>query len=333
MMVAETWIMTIVFAAIGANFKLPTGPLKLLRMLRLARLVRLLRTFPELMTLVKGMVVACRAVLSSLVLVVILVYVFGIVLHMFLKDNASIAHLFETLPKCMWTLTLSGVFLDNLQDALDSLMEHEQFFSVFVFFLFILLASITVMNMLIGILCEVVSAVKAEQEETLAVDLMKSTVLVMLKHLDADMQGDISREEMQMVLEDRDALEVLTTLQVNPFHLTDLMEMYFQEGDSTLTIEFVMELILSCRGNRQLTMRDMLDGQTFVRWELKSRVDLLDRKLEYMLLNVSRQMVMSHASSASASNNKVSATNPTAFTEDSLITKRGAKEPEIQVVA
>jgi len=78
LMVAETWVMPVVFSIVGGSVSLPTGPLRLLRLLRLSRLVRLVRTLPELLTMFKGMFVASRAVGCSMLMVLLLLYVFGI---------------------------------------------------------------------------------------------------------------------------------------------------------------------------------------------------------------------------------------------------------------
>ena len=55
----------------------------MVRLLRLARMTRLLRALPELVTLIKGMIVATRAVGCCMLLLVLLIYVFAIVMHMF----------------------------------------------------------------------------------------------------------------------------------------------------------------------------------------------------------------------------------------------------------
>merc|ERR1719473_1448938 len=55
------------------------GFLRLLRLLRLSRMARLMRSVPELVTLIKGMVAATRSVFSTLVLLVLFMYVFAII--------------------------------------------------------------------------------------------------------------------------------------------------------------------------------------------------------------------------------------------------------------
>merc|ERR1712137_1507372 len=88
LMVLEYGVMPILLPLIQSGSSAPpTAFLRLLRLLRLTRLVRLLGSVPELVTIIKGMRAALRAVISTFVLIVILVYVFGILLSLLLKDD------------------------------------------------------------------------------------------------------------------------------------------------------------------------------------------------------------------------------------------------------
>merc|ERR1712139_744459 len=109
---------------------------------------------------------------------------------------------------------MDGTFMDSMGSTLMKMRDEKKYSMVCVFMVFMLLSAVTVMNMLIGVLCEVVSAVGQAEKENAAVDLVKHTVLLMLMHLDADASGEISKSELQQVLEDPDALRVLTELQV-----------------------------------------------------------------------------------------------------------------------
>ncbi|CAJ1401227.1 unnamed protein product [Effrenium voratum] len=231
LMIAETWILTLVVLSIGGvQGTMPTGPLRLLRLLRLSRLVRLLREMPELLTLINGMRVAARAVSSALLLVILLNYVFAIVLLMFLADIPEVTDHFGTLGLCMWTLALDGTFMDGTKDILQELrILDTQGYSwllgwgmISVFTLYVLLTNVTVMNMLIGILCEVVSEVKREDEEGVAIDFMKEHLRTMLTEIDKDNNENISKTELQAVVDDERAQKVLSELQVKPEDVIDL---------------------------------------------------------------------------------------------------------------
>merc|ERR1712003_287953 len=91
MMIFETWIMFVVVAAAGGGGQSlgNAGMLRILRLLRLsrmARMARLLRSMPELLILIKGMVAALRSVFFTLLLLVILMYVFAILFRQMTMD-------------------------------------------------------------------------------------------------------------------------------------------------------------------------------------------------------------------------------------------------------
>ena len=81
--------------------------------------------------------------------------------------------------------------------------------------------------MLIGILCEVVTAVGQEEREEAAISLMKKTVLLELKKFDADGSGTISQEELEKVLCSRQTLRVLEKLDIDEVCLRELTGMLF----------------------------------------------------------------------------------------------------------
>jgi hypothetical protein len=59
------------------------------------------------------------------------------------------------------------------------------------FFLYVLLTNITVMNMLIGSVCEGVAEVKQRDEKNSAVDYLKRNLRELLIELDNDQNGQL----------------------------------------------------------------------------------------------------------------------------------------------
>lgn len=296
LMVAETWVLTLVVLFIGGiGGGMPTGPLRLLRLLRLSRLVRLLREMPELLTLINGMRVAARAVSSALLLICLLNYVFGIVLLMFLGNIVEISDHFGTLGLCMWTLIFSGTFLDGMKDVVDLLRTLELhgyswllgWGMISIFSMYVLLTNVTVMNMLIGILCEVVSEVKREDEEGVAIDFMKEHLRTMLTDLDQDKNENISKKELQAVVEDERAQKVLSELQVKPEDVIDLTEYLFEEDEDAgreqeVTREELLEVILKIRGGRTISNQDIIDVRCDIRRIVQRQTGLVLREVNHL---------------------------------------------------
>jgi len=264
MMVGETWVMLILFAIIGGTSgSVSIGPLRLLRLLRLARMTRLMRAMPELMTMVKGMRVASRAVTSSLLMLLLLVYVYAIALLSFLREEEGVAQYFSSLSRCMWTLLMDGTFMDSTGSLMHELLERDKYHIVLIFMSFVLLSSMTMMNMLIGVLCEVVSAVAAAEREEAAISLVKQTLLVMLKRLDTDGSQTLTREELFAVIHDPASLQVLLDLKVDVPYLLEFQNMLFEGHSNEIPIRAIMDLILSSRGDRAATVQDIIDASSF----------------------------------------------------------------------
>merc|ERR1712086_137489 len=154
-----------------------------------------------------------------------------------------------------------GIFMDNIGELLRTLLDRGLWYMVCSFMVFVLLAQMTVMNMLIGVLCEVVSAVAQAEKDELAIRTLKETVLQLLLDLDADGSGMIEVDELEQVLADRNAIAILEGLNVNIEYLVNWMSMYYDTTPS-LSIRFVMNTILVARGDRVPTMEDLVNANT-----------------------------------------------------------------------
>ena len=66
------------------------------------------------------------------------------------------------------------------------LLDSEEYIAFVVFPVFVAGSALTVMNMLIGVLCEVVSLTSAQEKEEADVLQMKRHILVMLRAKDVD---------------------------------------------------------------------------------------------------------------------------------------------------
>merc|ERR1719310_1250327 len=104
-------------------------------------------------------------------------------------------------------------------------------FLTFVFIIFVMLAAYTVLNMLVGLLCEVVDAVAAAEKEKAVVGLVKSRLMHVLEQLDEDGNGTISRNEFNMLLEIPEAKTALEDLGVDVHNLFSLADHLFEADE------------------------------------------------------------------------------------------------------
>jgi len=272
--VIDTWAMPL-FASMF-NFPIyciPSEPLRLLRMARLSRLARIVHDISELWTLTRGLATASRAVASFVVMIIAMLYVFSLFVLQLLKDEPLVGENFSTLLSCMWTLFLDGTIMDNTGDALNSMLQLgtvRAYLAVIVFMGFFLLSALTLMNMLIGVLCEVVSTVLNEERNERDILDLKATVLVELKKFDINGDGVISKDEVRMALVGM--TDVLDDLQIDHDYISAMVQLLYTDPKQEVQIKEIMNLILSSRGDRPVIFQHIVDQMKLTHWFMRSEI-------------------------------------------------------------
>eukprot|EP00929_Paragymnodinium_shiwhaense_P049805 TRINITY_DN25116_c1_g1_i2.p1 TRINITY_DN25116_c1_g1~~TRINITY_DN25116_c1_g1_i2.p1 ORF type:complete len:704 (+),score=176.66 TRINITY_DN25116_c1_g1_i2:185-2296(+) len=220
------------FLAAGADMS-DLSMIRMIRLLRLARMVRFIRSVPEIMTLLRSMKVAFRSVMSTLTLLLIFLYVFAIIFKSQLKPDDKegyLARRFGRIGSTMWTLLLSGSLMDQVSTCANRLLEESTPIAM-MFFVFIFLSSFTVLNMLIGLLCDVVTAVAAAEKEKIMVTFVRSKLNAVLMQLDTDGNGTISKAEFNELVTIPEAVQAMNELGVDIANLVSLSDHLFSEVD------------------------------------------------------------------------------------------------------
>jgi voltage-gated sodium channel len=119
----------------------------LLRLVRLARIVRIVRLLPDLRILVTAMARSLPAVASLGVLVVLLLYVYGMVGWVIFDDHAPKEY--GTVGKAMLTLFVM-LSLENLPHNIELGLELSTW-TVLYFISYTVLAAFLIFNLLIGV--------------------------------------------------------------------------------------------------------------------------------------------------------------------------------------
>jgi hypothetical protein len=248
---------------------------------------------PELMILIKGMVAASRSVFFTMCLLVILLYLFAIALVQLTAESAVGKAYFPTVPDSMFRLLLDGVFLDNLGQISTDLGTTDIGGSpvfVIVFFIFVALAALMVMNMLIGVLCEVVSAVAGTEKEEMLLSALKSKLEEIMAEIDEDQSGRISRDEfLKLVTDPKAAAMLANEVGVDPLGLIEKVNEIFPERppldpeDSQATapeqdtIEFheFMDIVLQYRDSKSATQRDVKELESMLTNQLTEMKEMM----------------------------------------------------------
>lgn len=328
-MVMETWVMAFIVKFTSSSLGAGMGNASILRMARLlrlsrmARMVRLLRAVPELMILVKGMVAAMRSVAFTLLLLLFFIYVFAIFFTQLASDNQVLSVYFHGVGQAMYTLAMHGVFLEDLIVIMD-IMKEESIFLATVFFLFVMIAALTLMNMLIGVLCEVVTAVSSTEKEALEVAFVKAKLQQVLMTSFPGKAGQeahelsITKEEYEQILENPSAARLLQEVGVDVVGLVDLTDLFFEDNDDdetsdsgrqTLSFGDMMESVLELRGTNNATVKDVMNLRKFIRVAIDSRMDKIEKTF------LGRRLSSGHRRSSDAST----------FSETAVVNRKDAE--------
>jgi len=311
MMIAETWILPF----LGDSSPLGNlAVLRLLRLLRITRMARLMRSVPELMTIVKGMFAATRSVIVTLALLVLVTYVFAIVFTgqfheyqvcgmkyggMFRSAHAEFCEgiiengteeegesvyiyaFFGTMEKTMMTLFVHGTLLDDLSEVVHTLLAVSTPM-LLVFIGFILISSFTMLNMLIGILVEVVQA-EAECEKNKAkMGTVQELMDGVFKGMDQDGSGKISLEEFKDMSINPKVVACLKKLDIAPKHLKAYQDILFPSGDEHICFKDFMQHLFRLRPG---TAASVLDIEHF-RKDLSEQMDKISEHIDKHVANL-----------------------------------------------
>lgn len=303
--VSETWLLPIAMAIMAGDQTRAYGvkelsilrTVRLLRLTRLGRIARLLRAVPELLTLLKGIGAAMPSVFYTLLLLLILLFVSGVVFKTQSEEDDNLAQLFPTVPASMWLLLLSGTFLDGPSAVANQVLASSPALAG-LFLLFIFLSSYMVLNMLIGILCDVVHQVAVNEKEEAAVSYLKNTLLEILECHDKDNDRQIHRDEFELLMRNPEMHYVLTRFGVNVVDLITLKDVLYEDKDAhledddesgfdtspvpnggrshrKLSFSEFLEVVLRLRGGNSATVTDIVDLREYVR----QRLDRMDWRL------------------------------------------------------
>jgi len=299
LMVMETWVLgmfILVFYGGSLNNMGDTSMLRIARLLRLSRMcrmARLLRSCPELSVMLTGLFAAARSVFFTLVLLFVILFVFGIAFTQ-IAVTASKKLSEEAFPRVfdsMYYLMLHGtLLLSSDLKAADITKEGGSVLTV-IFWFFILISAILLMNMLIGVLCELVTSVAAKEKEEMLVAYVKGELQGIMELIDADHKGSICKEQFLLILSMDETIHALGAVGVDVFTLIDNADFVFEADDPSLlstpveiSMQAFLDMISQMRGSNRATVGDMIQLRRYVLCQLQSS----DTRLAEWLIKINR---------------------------------------------
>merc|ERR1719228_10793 len=101
----------------------------------------------------------------TMLMLLVFLFVFGMIFTGLAEQNEGLARLqLGSIGGAMWFMLLYGTFMDDVSSALNELFAVAPAYAFF-FLLFIFLSNLTLLNMLIGVLVEVISNVSRDERD------------------------------------------------------------------------------------------------------------------------------------------------------------------------
>lgn len=239
--------------------------LRLFRLVRIARVGRLMSSCRELIVLVKGISMGLRSVLSTLFLMMVIIYVFAIIFTQLFRGSEEAHGCYDGVLESMNCLMLNVVFPEQ-QELMARMLELGPMTYLLGIF-YLLITGLTVMNMLIGVLVEVVSVTAQVDKEETAMKAVKEKIEELLPAEVRNATG-ITREHFMNVIMDPGLVQTLATIDVDVMTVVEYPEIMYHSRNA-LTVPELVDAILQFRRTTSVSMMDIAQLRRFMVNELE----------------------------------------------------------------
>jgi len=262
-MVVETWLLSIAIGAFQLQMSAKNirmlSVFRMLRLVRVLRLAKLFRFMPELLVIIRGIAIAMRAISLVFALLGIIIYIAAIIFRLLLEDTALGEEQFSSVPQAMGTLLLDCALSGTKGGPIMHAAWTEHPIYALLFFCFALLANVTMMGILGGLLVQTIKKVAEVEEEEKAIIRNLATMDDFWKHIvamDENNDGFITLKEFFHLLQERKTVRLLKKMDVDPEALVFLSDFVFGEKNGRLTQQEFNHWVLELRGTQKATLKD-----------------------------------------------------------------------------
>eukprot|EP00927_Polykrikos_kofoidii_P074250 TRINITY_DN70238_c0_g1_i1.p1 TRINITY_DN70238_c0_g1~~TRINITY_DN70238_c0_g1_i1.p1 ORF type:complete len:709 (+),score=106.70 TRINITY_DN70238_c0_g1_i1:46-2172(+) len=282
----EHWVVPVLLAIFGKNIRDGVFRnnffLRLTRLVRLTRVTRLMSAMPQVMTLMTGIVSAFRPVFFTLMLLIAIIFVFAVIFRSATDNTNSGKEYFGTVNGAMWILLIHGTFLDGIADVVNALLEDKHTGSCMLLFMYVILSSCTILNMLIGILCEIVADNTREKDIKDSNSYLKNHLLDILECYDKDGDMTLGIEEFRLLTTNPEVINTLQNFGTEVSGLMTLCDVLFaaDTGNSVsgrMSFEEFIAVVMRLRGKTGASVTDIVELREYMRQQLVRSFGLLDR--------------------------------------------------------
>lgn len=242
----------------------------------MVRLVRLLRAWPELLIMVKALVVATRSVICSLAVFMVIIYGFSVAMTTVTKDNDELRdEYYASVATTVSNIFLIGVLPDQA-DLMTDTATMGGVVQVTVLLMCMLLTTLTGMNMIVGAMVEVISTVAVIEKDRLDMTYVRDRMLLIWgeqqRLWDKECEDMMSKAEFFEFLRHEKVLAAMQGVGTDALAFLDIVDYLFKHDAAKIDFASFFEAVVSLRGSNACTVSDILRIRKLIQHDLQSAI-------------------------------------------------------------
>lgn len=266
-LVLETWVVPLLLAI----FQLQIGSVsiistfRVLRLLRALRLGRVIRQFPELLVIIRGISFSFRAIVCILSLLAIIIYVSAIVFKVLTENSRLGDKWFPSIPSAMANLMIEGCLKRDGGELLRESGDASLFIGC-LYLMFVVLANVTVLGILGGMLVQTVRTTAEVEKEAIEIQYVTEQIKLVWETFtagyDEDGDGKVDAHELQLMLGNHGIAHILRNLDIDFECLVDISHAVLRKSHGGIDYKTFTKLVLDLRGKNTARIRDIIELRT-----------------------------------------------------------------------
>lgn len=252
----------------------------------------LLRKVPTLYTLLNGMVVALRSVIYTVALLLIILFIFAILVRTHVRVYSDVySDVYPDLeqvyfPSCymtFWALLMYGTFMDGVGEFfIGELMPTTSVTLQTLFLALVFITNFTVLNMLIGIITDVIFRAKQEQEEFSEQRYLRNNLLEIMSCYDKNGGGALEWDEYKLLMKNPEAVSCIRSFGTDVEGLKAILNMRFEnigysEEGPGLPFPEIVSSVMRLRGEHTVKVTDFIEMRAYTSRRLDKIENILSQ--------------------------------------------------------
>jgi len=216
----------------------------------------------------------------TLVMLICVLYIFAIGFRVLAADTElnTVHHLFEDVPGSMFTLVCQGLYMDRFSDLAGALSDEGPGY-LMLLLLFVFVCCHTILNLLVGVLCDVVSQISEADKFEILVRFVSRRLMYIVEKLRINSDA-ISKTDFISIIKDETAIDTFKEIDLDPVGIVDFIDTFFAgehaSEDGTINFAALADIVLSLRGGNKVNVKDLSQVRRYIHVQFNKLHERLD---------------------------------------------------------